>query len=1167
MAPRNEKSSLKRNRASINHDPQDSKKLRRSQRTVSQDKYHTTPINQSYLPTPLTQQESTATDVRNETTASPPGSSSQAYNHTPSPESPRACSSPPGDTQALSQFVYPPRAFADEVEDETAEGVWGYLIPLDEKVSNTLVLRKRSSCDDRTSTKSENKLRKTEQKDKPSATKKTKSHPPGGYLVGRHPECDLVINKPTVSNRHFLIYSENRKGGSVVMLEDSSINGTFVNDALVGRNKHRELNDGDEVTVLGEARFVFRHPRTRDTNGFHQQYRMFQPLGKGHFATVYLCAERSTGTRYAVKVFERRSGDSQKSQVDALQQEIGLLMGVSHPNLLCLKDTFDESDGVYLVLELAPEGELFHLIARKQKFSENETRQVFLQLFEGLKYLHDRGIVHRDIKPENILVTDEHLTVKLGDFGLAKIIGEDSFTTSLYVLPILQDSRHRRYTKAVDIWALGVVLYICLCGFPPFSDELQTPENPYNLAQQIVSGRFYYPSPYWDSVGDLALDLIDRMLTVDFDKRITVDECLEHPWLTGKHPSISDSTDGLTGALGNLDFSKRKVTRERTLLSSVNDVHFSEHIDNDSAAVKIFHKNNAENRVHNHPAKTAPTHETSPGANSAPKDFANLGERGDPILFEEVTPCCSTVMGLLAVVLDNVCEHCSDLSLGVLFGVALSSLLVVSVVLNVLRQFLKKNPNEPPVVFHWFPFVGSTISYGMDPYKFFFNCRAKYGDIFTFVLLGKKTTVYLGTKGNDFILNGKLRDVCAEEVYSPLTTPVFGRHVVYDCPNAKLMEQKKFVKFGLTSDALRSYVRLITNEVEDFVQNSTAFQGPKGVFDVCKTIAEITIYTASRSLQGKEVRNRFDSTFAELYHDLDMGFAPINFMLPWAPLPHNRKRDAAQKKMTETYMEIIRERRKAGSKKDSEDMVWNLMSCAYKDGTPVPDEEVAHMMIALLMAGQHSSSSTAAWIVLRLAANPDITEELYQEQLRILGSDLPPLTYESLQKLDLHSKVIRETLRIHAPIHSIIRAVKNPMPVEGTPYVIPTSHNVLSSPGVTARSGEHFLNPLDWNPHRWDEPITTVSEDEEKVDYGYGLVTKGTNSPYLPFGAGRHRCIGEQFAYVQLGAITAALVRIFKFHNIPGVGSIPETDYSSLFSKPLGKSVVQFEKRKPTTKA
>jgi sterol 14-demethylase len=282
-----------------------------------------------------------------------------------------------------------------------------------------------------------------------------------------------------------------------------------------------------------------------------------------------------------------------------------------------------------------------------------------------------------------------------------------------------------------------------------------------------------------------------------------------------------------------------------------------------------------------------------------------------------------------------------------------------------------------------------------------------------------------------------------------------------------------------------------------------------------------------------------------MYHDLDKGFAPINFMLPWAPLPHNRKRDAAQQKLTETYMDIIKARRAAGEKKDSEDMVWNLMSCTYKNGKPIPDEEIAHMMIALLMAGQHSSSSTAAWIVLRLATCPEIVEELYQEQIKVLGSDLPPLTHEGLNKLDLHSKVIKETLRIHSPIHSIIRAVKNPMPVEGTNYVIPTTHNVLSSPGVTARSAEFFPEPLKWDPHRWDQvEAPKDEEDEEKIDYGYGLVTKGTNSPYLPFGAGRHRCIGEQFAYVQLGTILAALVRHFKFSNPSGETPFPETDYS-----------------------
>ena len=433
-------------------------------------------------------------------------------------------------------------------------------------------------------------------------------------------------------------------------------------------------------------------------------------------------------------------------------------------------------------------------------------------------------------------------------------------------------------------------------------------------------------------------------------------------------------------------------------------------------------------------------------------------------------------------------------------------------------------------------------------------------------------TVCLGTQGNEFILNGKLKDVNAEEIYTGLTTPVFGSGVVYDCPNSKLMEQKKFVKFGLTTEAFREYVSLIQRETELFI--NTNFKASTGAFDVSPAMAELTIYTASRSLQGKEVRAKFDHTFADLYHDLDMGFSPINFMLPWAPLPHNRRRDYAQKKMAQTYMEIIQERRRRGdlsSKEGEHDMIRNLMSCVYRDGTPVPDIEVAHMMIALLMAGQHSSSSTSSWILLRLATRPDIQDELLEEQRRVLGNDLPPLTYEDLSRLPLHNKVVKETLRIHAPIHSVMRKVKSPLSITAhTPtttktYGIPTSHTLMSAPGVTARQEQYFPEPLTWEPHRWDDghklQYTGMGVEEEFEDYGYGMVSKGASSPYLPFGAGRHRCIGEQFAYVQLQTVVATFVRFVKLYNLEGRRGVVDTDYSSLFSRPLAPAMIRYERR------
>lgn len=380
-----------------------------------------------------------------------------------------------------------------------------------------------------------------------------------------------------------------------------------------------------------------------------------------------------------------------------------------------------------------------------------------------------------------------------------------------------------------------------------------------------------------------------------------------------------------------------------------------------------------------------------------------------------------------------------------------------------------------------------------------------------------------------------------------------------------MLIDSQFMKFRLTTDAFKSYVPLIVNEVESFLKNKPDFQGQSGRINLSAIMAEITIYTASRTLQGREVRERFDSEFAHLFHDLDMGFTPINFMFNWAPLPQNRARDRAQRKVAETYTDIIKARRagKVSGEKEM-DMIWHLMESTYKNGTPVPDMEIAHMMIALLMAGQHSSSSSSAWIMLRLGESPHLIEELYQEQIRELGADLPPLTYEGLGKLSLQLAVIKETLRIHTPIHSIMRAVKSPMPVAGTNYVIPPGRTLMASPGVASRMPEYFPEPLKWDPHRWDAGATGVrlgDVKEEIEDYGYGAISKGASSPYLPFGAGRHRCIGEQFATLQLGTILATMVRELRWKLPEGKEGGLETDYSSLFSRPMDPAEIVYEKR------
>jgi sterol 14-demethylase len=348
--------------------------------------------------------------------------------------------------------------------------------------------------------------------------------------------------------------------------------------------------------------------------------------------------------------------------------------------------------------------------------------------------------------------------------------------------------------------------------------------------------------------------------------------------------------------------------------------------------------------------------------------------------------------------------------------------------------------------------------------------------------------------------------------------------------------------------------------VEDYIRTSPRFSGDSGTCNITEVMAEITIYTASASLQGKEVRSKFDSTFATLYRHLDDGFQPINFMLPGLPLPQNRRRDHAQRVMEELYADIIRRRRREANRTGETDMIWTLMDARYKDGTVIPDAHVARLMIALLMGGQHNTAASGAWVALNLAHKPRVIDELRREQADVLGS--APLTLEGLQRLALNAQVIKETLRLHSPIHSILREVKKPMAVPGTEWVVPPAHTLLASPGVPARDEAFFPRPMEWDPHRWDRVDRDDDEGAPKVDYGFGLVSKAVSSPYLPFGAGRHRCVGEQYAYAQLGAIVATMVRLLEWEQVDPGAPVPDTDYSSMFSRPMNPAVIRWRRRK-----
>ncbi|XP_076303329.1 uncharacterized protein LOC143221738 [Lasioglossum baleicum] len=258
-------------------------------------------------------------------------------------------------------------------------------------------------------------------------------------------------------------------------------------------------------------------------------YTVGHVIGDGNFAVVRHCIHKSSGAEYAMKIVDKYKCQGKETM---LASEVTILRQVCHPNIISLIAEQETADQLFLVMELVKGGDLFDALAAATKFSEAEASVMIGHLTSALAYLHSHHIVHRDVKPENLLVEMDGSHVrclKLGDFGLAQVVREPLYTvcgTPTYVAPeILAETG---YGLKIDIWAAGVILYILLCGFPPFV----SPENEQEeLFERILSGYYEFTSPYWDNTSDSAKQLISNMLQAQPELRFTAEDVLDHPWL------------------------------------------------------------------------------------------------------------------------------------------------------------------------------------------------------------------------------------------------------------------------------------------------------------------------------------------------------------------------------------------------------------------------------------------------------------------------------------------------------------------------------------------------------------------------------------------------------------------------------------------------------------
>ncbi|XP_039382114.1 serine/threonine-protein kinase DCLK3 isoform X1 [Mauremys reevesii] len=258
-------------------------------------------------------------------------------------------------------------------------------------------------------------------------------------------------------------------------------------------------------------------------------YEIGRTIGDGNFAIVKECRRCNTNQNYAMKIVDK---SKLKGKEDMMENEILIIKSLSHPNIVSLIEVYETEAEIYLILEYVPGGDLFDAIIESVKFTEHDAALMITDLCEALVYIHGKNIVHRDLKPENLLVqhnADKSTTLKLADFGLAKKVTKPIFTvcgTPTYVSPeILAE---KGYGLEVDMWATGVILYILLCGFPPFRSQERDQEELFKI---IELGHYEFLSPYWDSISGAAKDLITRLLVIDPQKRYTAQQVLQHPWI------------------------------------------------------------------------------------------------------------------------------------------------------------------------------------------------------------------------------------------------------------------------------------------------------------------------------------------------------------------------------------------------------------------------------------------------------------------------------------------------------------------------------------------------------------------------------------------------------------------------------------------------------------
>ena len=422
----------------------------------------------------------------------------------------------------------------------------------------------------------------------------------------------------------------------------------------------------------------------------------------------------------------------------------------------------------------------------------------------------------------------------------------------------------------------------------------------------------------------------------------------------------------------------------------------------------------------------------------------------------------------------------------------------------------------------------------VDPISLFHRVREECGDVGRFRLADKDVVLVTGSAANEAFFRAP-DEVLDQAAAYPFMTPIFGKGVVFD---ASPEERQQMLKNqALRGDMMRGHAQTIEAEIRRMV----ADWDDEGEIDLLDFFAELTIYTTSSCLIGRRFREQLDRSFAAIYHQLEHGTDAIAYVDPYADIESFRLRDEAREQLVAKVQAIINARTEREVAREDRDLLDVLISIDMDADT------ITGIFISMMFAGHHTSSGTASWAMIELLRHPDVMADVVRELDELYAPDADgtasEVSFQALRSIPVLESALKETLRLHPPLIILLRMVREDFELLGR--TIPAGALIAASPRVSNRIEDDFPKADEFDPGRYIDPR---QED---------LQNRWT---WIPFGAGKHRCVGNAFAMMQLKAIFSVILRDFEFEPVQPLDSYRD-DFSKMVIQLAQPAKVRYRRR------